>query len=219
MSRRIRTLIALALFMVSYLAVYWLWGKAWPAYGRFLAAASDGFVNAVATTGTSYKIDFVDSSVRVQTRVAYGPPGSEKGRNSQRRGRPINEVSYNLCLWAALCVATLPFVNSSSRWRFVLIGLILMIFWHVCDVAIYAKNCRWMLLESLHQDFPELVSDSSVWPWFWNRALVLNIRIIAPLLPMFLWILFCSRSFFAPTEKNRSASRFRLKAARGSLEK
>lgn len=203
LSRRARILIALALFVVSYLAVFWLWIRMLPAYGQFLAVASEGFVTAIESADTSYKIEFVDLSIQVKTRVAYGPPGSRKGRHARTAGRPINEVSYNLCLWAALFLATVPFVNSSSRWRFLLLGLILMVFWHVCDVTIYAKNCRWTILDSLHQDYPELVSYSSVWRWFWTWALVINLRIVDPLLPMFLWILFCARSFFAPTAIDR----------------
>lgn len=207
LSRRNKTLIALVLFVVSYLAIYWLWVKAQPLYGRFLAAASDGIVNAIGATDTSYKIEFVDSVIQVKTRVSYGPPGKGMGRNSRGAGRQIDEVSYNLCLWAALLVATAPFVNSSSRWRFLLIGFVLMVFWHVCAVTICANYYRMLLIETLYHDYPDMVSYSSGWHWFWESALVLNLRIMDPLLPMFLWILFCSRSFFEPTAEDRRSNK------------
>lgn len=192
------------MFAVSYVAVFWLWGKAQPAYGRFLAETSDLFVNATAATGTAYRINFVDSAIQVKMRVSYGPPHKGMGRNLRGAGRPIGEVSYNLCLWAALFLATSLFVNAASRMRFLLIGLVLTIFWHVCAVTILANYHRIKLIESLYRDYPDMVSFSPGWCWFWESALVLNLRIVDPFLPMFLWIFFCARSFFAPTAKDRS---------------
>lgn len=194
---------ALALFILSYVAVFWLWVIAQPAYGRFLATASHGFINAIGAVDTSYRIEFVDSAIRVKMRVSYGPPGRGLARNAELTGRQINEVSYNLCLWGALFLATALFVNSTSRRKFLLIGPVLIIFWHVCAVTIYANFHRMRLIETLYLDYPDMVSYSPGWRWFWESALVLNLTIVDPLLPMFLWILFCARSFLAPTAKDR----------------
>jgi len=93
-------------------------------------------------------------------------------------------------------LATVVFIGPRARWQYLLVAPALIILWHVCDLMIFAKNTRWMLLVKLYEQFPAYVDYSFGWHWFWHWALELNRRIIDPFLPLLLWIVFCSKSFF-----------------------
>jgi hypothetical protein len=114
--------------------------------------------------------------------------------------RKIDLVSYNSGLWAALLLATIAFVSPSGRWKFLLIAPIILFLWHLCDLTIFAKNTRWILVKDLNQQAPSLIDYSYSWHWFWYWAKELNRRIIDPFLPLLLWIIFCARSFFTLQE-------------------
>ncbi len=197
LSRPLRLLLAALIFGVSYVLVHLLWSQGLPAYGDFLASISEDVINGLEGTQTSYRVVVDEAAFKVRVRVPYGPQSRPKARNLESEGRPVQDVTYNICLWAALFAATAPFVNRSARLRFLLIGLGAMVLWHICDLTITAKNCRWIVMQSLHDDYGDATAHSSAWHWFWNWAYVFNIRIIDPFLPFLLWTIFCSRSLLA----------------------
>ena len=196
LSRPAKIFIIIALFAVFYLPTGWLWGKVLPSYSQVLATVSEWFVNAIETADTTYVITIVQGRFEVNAQVRIG-----RGYNRQVFGlsgkRPTDLVSYNLSLWAALFLASCLFMGRSARWKFLLISPVVLILWHVCDLTIFAKNTRWILVRDLSREYPALIGYSVNWHWFWMWALELNRRIIDPFLPLLLWFVFCFKSFFA----------------------
>ncbi|HUV29857.1 MAG TPA: hypothetical protein VMY05_02015 [Acidobacteriota bacterium] len=202
MSRPVKIILVLVIFLVLYIPVGWLWGKALPAYSRFLASVSQTVTNAFESADTSYRITVDRGDFVVAARITVGGAYGRDQMFELPGNRPTDTVSYNLSLWAALFLATVVFIKPPARWRFLLIAPLLIVLWHICDLFIFAKNTRWILVKDLQQDYARYVSYSYNWHWFWMWALEFNRRIVDPFLPLALWFLFCFRSFFTlPAER------------------
>jgi hypothetical protein len=196
LSRPVKIVVVIALFVVLYVPTTLLWGKVLPSYSRVLTTVSAWFVNVIEATDTAYLVAIEGEDFKVTARVSVGS-GFKRSTFQLTGTRPTDLVSYNLSLWVAFFLASFAFVGRSARWRFLLISPVIIVLWHVCDLTIFAKNTRWILVKDLSAEYPRLIGYSFNWHWFWMWALELNRRIIDPLLPLVLWFVFCFRSFFA----------------------
>ncbi len=189
-----RIVVVIALFIVTYVPIELLWQQLLPTYSEFLSGLAERIANTVETRGSWYSIRVKGDDFVVEAFIVL--PGNRSNQYSFDGTRPTNLVSYNLALWAALGIASAFFLNRKARWKFLLLAPLIVVAWHVCDLVIFAKNARWMLLQDLQRQDPHMVDYSAAWQWFWWWLFELNRRIIDPFLPLLLWILFCARSFF-----------------------
>jgi len=196
LSKPVRIFIIIILFAVIYVPVGLLWEKVLPLYSEILASLSEGIINAIEFSDTSYIITVDRGDFKVDARVAIGS-GYSRSRFQLSGTRPADLVTYNLSLWAAFFLASFAFQDRSARWRFLLISPVILVLWHICDLTIFAKNTRWILVRDLSEQYPSLIGYSLSWHWFWMWVLEFNRRIIDPFLPLLLWFVFCFRSFFA----------------------
>ena len=196
LSKSAKIIAAVVLFAVLYVPVNLLWKQALPSYAGFLAGVGETAVNALEFSDTSYRVSVEQGDFKVVAHVAVGGRRSRLGEYELPGTRPTDLVTYNLSLWAALALATTVFIGPSARWRFLLIAPLIIFLWQLCDLTIFAKNTRWILVKDLNKQFPTVIDYSYSWHWLWYWAQELNRRIIDPFLPLLLWIVFCSKSFF-----------------------
>ncbi len=194
-SRQAKIGLALLLFVLLYGPAYWVWTAARPAYCQILANTAQRAANTFEFSDTAYRISIAGENFKGTANVVVRPP---RGRESQFElggERPTGEVTYNLGLWLALYAATLLFISPRARLWFGLGAPLGIMLWHLCDLFIFLKNTRWVLIKDLAREFPGIVIYSSSWNWFWWWWMELNDRIIDPLLPLALWIIICAPSF------------------------
>jgi len=187
--------LVIVLFAVTYVPIELLWQRLLPTYSRLLSAVAESVANVIETRGSWYGVQVKGDDFVVEAYIAL--PGNRSNQYSFDCTRPTNLVSYNIPLWAALATASAYFLKRKTRWKFLLLAPLIIVAWHVCDLTIFAKNARWMLLQDLHRQNPHFVDYNVKWQWFWWWLFELNRRIIDPFLPLLLWILFCARPFSA----------------------
>lgn len=196
LSKPAKLLISAALFAACYIPINLVWEQVLPSYSQFVASASDTFVNMIEFSDTSYSISVEESNYRCMARVPVTDSNGSKKTYRLSGTRRTDMVAYNMSLWAALLLATVAFLKPSARWRFLLIAPVIIFLWHICDLTIFAKNTRWIIIKDLNGQNPSLIDYSYSWHWFWYWAKELNRRIIDPFLPILLWIIFCTKSYF-----------------------
>ncbi len=194
---------AVAALAVLYFPINLLWMQVLPSYARIMAAIGEASSNAIEFSDTVYRFALEGGDFKVIARATVSGAQARSDSYELDGTRPADLVAYNLSLWAALALATAAFIGPKARWRYLLVAPALIILWHVCDLIIFAKNTRWMLLIKLNEQFPAYVDYSFGWHWFWHWALELNRRIIDPFLPLLLWIVFCSKSFLISHLNNK----------------
>ncbi|MDD4051666.1 MAG: hypothetical protein PHR28_07205 [candidate division Zixibacteria bacterium] len=195
LSRPAKAAVIVILFMILFFPVERLWSNVSLPYGRVLAAVVEPLVNALDVSDVSYRLTIDKEDFVVTARMTVIDHGRNLGQYEQTGLRPINLVSYNLSLWGALFLASFFFLPARARLRYLIIAPIIIVMWHVCDLAIFAQNTYWMLAEELHRQFPEAVPYRFLSNWLWWWTFELNRRIIDPFLPMLLWLIFCWKPF------------------------
>jgi hypothetical protein len=197
LSRSAKLLIAIGLFIVLYMPVELLWVQVRPAYADFLAGVAEPVINLLEFSDTSYRVTAKEDNFEVVAHVRVGGQYSRAGQYELPGKRKLDLVTYNMSLWATLFLATVLFVNRRARLRYLIIAPLAIFVWHVCDLTIFAKNTKWILIKQLNGRFPAMVSYSLTWNWLWYWAQEFNRRIVDPFLPLLLWVVFCATSFFA----------------------
>jgi hypothetical protein len=196
LSKGAKIIIVVVLSGLLYLPAGWLWRQALPSYSRFLAATAQTVVNIIDWSPAKYAIIVNQNDFEVTVKHPLGTPPNAK-EYAQTGTRPTDLVSYNLSLWAALFLASVLFINARARWTFLIIPLVVLVVWHLCDLFIFAMNTHWVLVKYLNEHHPQLIDYGHARHYVWWWALELNRRIIDPFLPLLLWIIFCAKSFFS----------------------
>ncbi|MCP4569728.1 MAG: hypothetical protein GY841_19280 [FCB group bacterium] len=199
LSKPIRIFVVIGLFCVLFIPIDVLWGKLRPGYSRVITPVAEFTANLIEFSDISYVMKTVDDNFSVDAQLTIG----RQFYNKEGR-RPADLVTYNLVLWAALFLSTFFFIDSRARLKFLIIAPIVLILWHLCDLTIFAKNAHWMLKQNLNQNYRGMIEYSHSWQWFWWWAFELNQKIIDPLLPILLWVIFCFRSFFSPSIRKKT---------------
>jgi hypothetical protein len=195
LSKPAKAAIIIALFVILFLPMEWLWSKTSPSYARFIAGVVAPLVNALDPADVSYSVTTDPDNFVVTARRVVVDHGRNLGPYEQTGLRPINMVSYNLVLWAALGAASFLFLPARARYRYLIIAPAVIIAWHVCDVVIFTQNTYWMLIKDLNRQFPGAAPYRFLPSWLWWWGFELNRRIIDPFLPMLLWLIFCWKPF------------------------
>ncbi len=195
LSKPVKAVVIVILFVVLFFPVDRLWNNLSPSYSRLLVAVVEPLVNVLDLSNVSYRMTVDAENFIVTARMAVVDHGRDLGQYEQTGLRPINLVSYNLGLWAALFLASAFFLPPRARYRYLIVAPVVIILWHACDLAIFAENTYWMLAKGLNRQFPDAVSYRFLSSWLWWWTFELNRRIIDPFLPMLLWLIICWKSF------------------------
>ena len=195
LSKSARILIAILLFGILYVPTSLLWNMARPAWCRVLASVSQPIINIIEITDTSYRIEIEGGDFKLTARMAVKGKQSRPETYELSGTRKGDLVTYNLNLWAALFLATVAFIGKPARWKYLLLAPLIIVLFQFFDLAIFAKNTRWILVKDLSPKFPYAVDYNYSWHWFWYWAQELDRRILDPFLPLLLWIMFCVKSF------------------------
>jgi len=208
LSRSVKILIAIGLFIVLYLPVELVWEMVRPGYAGILAGVAEPVINLVDLSNTTYRVNAGEENFKIVARINSGGKHSRRNVYELPGNRKVDMVTYNMGLWATLFLATAAFLDRRSRLYFLIIAPLIIFCWHVCDLFIFAENTRWILTKDLSAQFPSLIQYSLSWNWIWYWAQELNRRIIDPFLPLLLWLIFCAGSFFGTSNAN-AAGRMR----------
>lgn len=197
MRRSTKVLLIVGAFLVCYLPLSWVWEKALPTYSGFVCVASESLVNTIElTSGIRHGLEITNEDFVIKSDLVTRMPGRGRVRLSQDGNRPYSLVSYNLTLWAGILISTCAFIDRKAILRYFVIGLVVLVAAHLFDLTIFVKNTRSILLSAVTRQYEIDVNYSYVWHRIWWWSLELNRRIIAPSLPLLLWIVLCWRSFY-----------------------